>query len=151
MNRPEEITPEQAERLVALLGMMGDLDRDGLAFLVGHMASKNIDLAIEAFGALMATQLPVEDQLVRLPWAALRLVSAPLEVPGCFKGVFDGSGVAVGEVGDNHHVLGEPGRHAERLGELSQDRVAIVEIGPDHQVAIVELTGNEPAVVAPLR
>jgi hypothetical protein len=25
------------------------------------MASKNIDLAIEAFGALMATQLPVED------------------------------------------------------------------------------------------
>jgi hypothetical protein len=61
MNPPEEITPQQAERLVALLGMMGDLDRDGLAFLVGHMASKNTDLAIEAFGALMATQLPVED------------------------------------------------------------------------------------------
>jgi hypothetical protein len=61
MNPPEEITPEHAARLVALLGMMGDLDRDGLAFLVGHMASKNIDPAIEAFGALMATQLPVED------------------------------------------------------------------------------------------
>ena len=62
MNPPEEITPEHAQRLVALLGMMGDLDRDSLAFLVGHMASKNIDLAIEAFGALMATQLPTGDR-----------------------------------------------------------------------------------------
>jgi hypothetical protein len=61
MNPPEEITPEYAERLVALLGMMGELDRDGLAFLVGHMASKNIDLAIEAFGALMGTELSLED------------------------------------------------------------------------------------------
>ena len=56
MNHPEEITPEYAERLVALLGMMGDLGRDSLAFLVGHMARrKNVDLAIEAFGALMGT------------------------------------------------------------------------------------------------
>lgn len=60
MNPPEEITPEHAKRLVALLGMMGDLDRGRLAFLVGHMASKNIDLAIEAFGALMATEVPLE-------------------------------------------------------------------------------------------
>lgn len=60
MNLPKEITPEYAERLVALLAMMGDLDRDGLGFLVGHMASRNIDLAIEAYGALMATELPVE-------------------------------------------------------------------------------------------
>jgi hypothetical protein len=59
MNHPEEITPQDAERLVALLCMMGDLDREGLAFLVGHMASKNVDLAIEAYGALMATDLPV--------------------------------------------------------------------------------------------
>jgi hypothetical protein len=58
MNLPEEITPEYAERLVALLAMMGDLDRDGLGFLVGHMASRNIDLAIEAYGALMVTELP---------------------------------------------------------------------------------------------
>jgi len=57
MNPPQEITPEHAERLVALLGMMGDLNRESLAFLVGHMASKNIDLAIEAFGALMATEV----------------------------------------------------------------------------------------------
>lgn len=58
MNLPEEITPEYAERLIALLSMLGDLDRDGLGFLIGHMASRNIDLAIEAYGALMATQLP---------------------------------------------------------------------------------------------
>lgn len=61
MNHPEEITPEYAERLVALLGMMGDLGRDSLAFLVGHMASKDVDLAIEAFGALMGTELALED------------------------------------------------------------------------------------------
>jgi hypothetical protein len=61
MNHSEEITPEYAERLVAVLGMMGDLGRDSLAFLVGHMASKNIDLAIEAYGALMTTQVPSSD------------------------------------------------------------------------------------------
>lgn len=60
MNPLEEISPEYAERLVALLSMMGDLGRDRLAFLVGHMASKNVDLAIEAFGALMSTELPLE-------------------------------------------------------------------------------------------
>jgi hypothetical protein len=61
MNPSEEITPEYAERLVALLGMMGDLGRDSLAFLVGHMASKNVDLAIEAFGALMGTEVTLEE------------------------------------------------------------------------------------------
>jgi len=61
MNHPEEISPQYAERLVALLGMMGDLGRESLAFLVGHMASKDIDLAIEAFGALMGTELSHED------------------------------------------------------------------------------------------
>jgi hypothetical protein len=61
MNLPEEITPEYAGRLVTLLGMMDDLDHEALGFLVGHMAAKNIDLAIEAYGALMATEVPVED------------------------------------------------------------------------------------------
>jgi hypothetical protein len=60
MNHPEGITPEHAERLVTLLGMMGDLGHEALAFLVGHMASKDIDLAIEAYGALMATELPLD-------------------------------------------------------------------------------------------
>jgi hypothetical protein len=61
MNHPEEITPQQAERLIALLGMMSDLGRESLAFLVGHMASKNIDLAIEAYGALMSSEVPLEE------------------------------------------------------------------------------------------
>lgn len=61
MNPPEEITPEHAERLVTLLGMLSDLNRESLGFLVGHMASRDMDLAIEAYGALMATEVPLED------------------------------------------------------------------------------------------
>lgn len=58
MNHPEDITPEHAEQLLALVGMMSDLGRQSLGFLVGYMASKNIDLAVEAFGALMSAKLP---------------------------------------------------------------------------------------------
>ncbi len=61
MNTPREISPEHAGRLLTLLGMMGDLDRQSLAFLAGHMAAQNIDLAIAAYGALMATELPSAD------------------------------------------------------------------------------------------
>lgn len=61
MNAPQEITPEYAERLVTLCTMISDVDREGMAFLVGHMASRNVDLAIEAYGALMSTALPSED------------------------------------------------------------------------------------------
>jgi hypothetical protein len=61
MNTPQEISPEYAKRLVSLLTMIGDVDREGMAFLVGHMASRNIDLAIEAYGALMTTALPSEN------------------------------------------------------------------------------------------
>jgi hypothetical protein len=61
MNPPGEITPEHAERLVRLLGMLSELGREGLAFMVGHMAAKDIHLAIEAFGALMATEISLED------------------------------------------------------------------------------------------
>ena len=61
MNHPEEITPQHAERLITLLGMMSDLGREGLAFLVGHMASQDVDLAIEAYGALMSSAVPLED------------------------------------------------------------------------------------------
>lgn len=52
--------PAEAEKLVKLLEMMTDLSRGELAFLVGHMASKNLDLAVEAFGVLMTTSLPPE-------------------------------------------------------------------------------------------
>jgi hypothetical protein len=61
MNHPKDISPEYAESLVRLLSMMGDLDRNALGFLVGHMASKNLDLAIDAYGALMATEVPSGD------------------------------------------------------------------------------------------
>ena len=61
MNTPQEISPEYAQRLVSLLTMISDVDREGMAFLVGHMASRNIDLAIEAYGALMTTALPLEN------------------------------------------------------------------------------------------
>ena len=61
MNSPQEISPEYAQRLVSLLAMISDVDREGMAFLVGHMASRNIDLAIEAYGALMTTALPLEN------------------------------------------------------------------------------------------
>ena len=60
MNPSDEITPQHAERLVTLLGMMSDLGRDGLAFVVGHMASRDTDLAIAAYAALMGTDLPLE-------------------------------------------------------------------------------------------
>jgi hypothetical protein len=60
MNPPEEMAPQQAERLVTLLSMMSDLGRDGLAFIVGHMASRDTDLAIAAYAALMSTSLPLE-------------------------------------------------------------------------------------------
>lgn len=58
MNHPEEVTPEYAQQLLAMVGMMNDLGRQSLGFLVGYMASKDIDLAIEAFGVLMSQQLP---------------------------------------------------------------------------------------------
>ena len=61
MNPPQEITPEYAERLVTLCTMISDVDREGMAFLVGHMASRNVDLAIEAYGALMSTALPSDN------------------------------------------------------------------------------------------
>ena len=54
---------QRAERLVTLLDMMSDLEHDPdkldkLGFLVGYMASRDIDLATEAYGALMATEMP---------------------------------------------------------------------------------------------
>ena len=55
--------PAEAERLVKLLEMMSELDRGQLGFMVGHMASQNLDLAVEAFGVLMTTSLPPEASL----------------------------------------------------------------------------------------
>ena len=57
---------------------------------------------------------------------------------------------AAGEVSDNHHVLDVPGRDAEGSGKLPQYRVAVVEVGTDHQMHVVKLAGDQPAVVPPL-
>jgi hypothetical protein len=55
---PGEMDLEQAQRLVTLLTMISDLDRTGMGFIVGHVASRNLDLVIEAYGELMGTELP---------------------------------------------------------------------------------------------
>jgi hypothetical protein len=78
-------------------------------------------------------------------------VSASLELPCRFEGVLDGASVASCDVGDDHHVLDVPGRHAEGSGKLPQYRVAVVEIGADHHMGVVKLARDQPAVVAPLR
>jgi hypothetical protein len=77
-------------------------------------------------------------------------VGTPLKLPRCFEGILDRIRVASSEVSYNHHVLDIPGRDAEGSGELPQYRIAEVEIGPDHQVHMVQLTRDEPAVIPPL-
>jgi hypothetical protein len=76
--------------------------------------------------------------------------SASLMLPRCLERILDGTSVASGEISDDHHVLDVPGRHTEGLGELPQDRGAVVEIGANHQMRAVKLAGDEPAVVPPL-
>lgn len=83
------------------------------------------------------------DELARSAGTALKL-------PRCFEGVFDGTSVADDEVSDDHHVLAIPGRNAKGVRELTQQRVAVVEIGADHQVGVVKLAGDQPAVISPL-
>jgi hypothetical protein len=77
------------------------------------------------------------------PWARRGLAC-------CLECIFDGAGVASGEISDDHHVLEIPGRDAEGLGKLPQHRVAVVEIGADHHMRVVKLARDQPAVVPPL-
>src|SRR5512146_3452292 len=77
--------------------------------------------------------------------------STALQLPCGLERVLDGAGVARCQVGDDHLVLGVPGRHAEGVGKLTYQPVAVVEVGPDDQVTAVDLAGDQPAVVAPLR
>jgi hypothetical protein len=79
-----------------------------------------------------------------------RSVGTPLKLPRCLEGILDRTRVASSEVSYNHHVPDIPGRDAEGSGELPQYRIAEVEIGPDHQVHVVQLTRDEPAVIPPL-
>ena len=77
-------------------------------------------------------------------------VGTSLKPPGRFECVLDGTGVASREVGDNHHVLDEPGGDAEGSRKLPQHGIAVAEIGTDHQVRLIKLARDESAVVAPL-
>jgi hypothetical protein len=77
-------------------------------------------------------------------------VGAPLKLPRCFEGVLDGANVTRSEVGDKHHVLDVPGRNAKGSGKLPHHSVAVAEIGADHHMSVIELAGNQPAVVTPL-
>ena len=77
-------------------------------------------------------------------------VGAPLKVPRRLERILDGTSVAPSEISDDHHVLDVPGRDAEGLGILPQQRVAVVEIGANHQMRVVKLPRYQPAVVPPL-
>ena len=51
--------------------------------------------------------------------------------------ILDRTSVALCEVGDDHHVLDVPGRNAESVRELPQQRFAIVEVGANDQMGLV--------------
>jgi hypothetical protein len=73
---------------------------------------------------------------------------AGLELPGGDDGIFDDFRVAVFEVGDDHHVLGEASWHRERVGERVKQEVSEVERCTDDDVAVVELSGDQASSVS---
>ena len=73
-----------------------------------------------------------------------------LKPPCCLNRILDSTSVASCQIGDDHHVLDVPGRHAERSRKLPQYGVAVVEIGADQHMGVVKLARNQPAVIAPL-
>ena len=75
-----------------------------------------------------------------------RSIGTPLKLPCCFESILDRTSVASCEVSDHHHVLAITDRHTEGFGKLPQDRGAVVEVGSDHHMGVVELAGDEPAV-----
>jgi len=83
--------------------------------------------------------------------SAFSSVGAALKVPCRFERILNCAAIALREVSDDHHVLDVPGWDAEGPGKLPHYRVAIIEIGPDHQMRVVLLSGHQPAVVPPLR
>lgn len=66
-----------------------------------------------------------------------------LELPGGDDRVFDQVRVAVLEVGDDRHVLRETPRYREGLRERVDEEVAEVEIRPDDDVRVVELSRDQ--------
>jgi hypothetical protein len=82
---------------------------------------------------------------------ALSSVGAALELPRSLDGVLNRRGIAVVEIGDDHHVFGETSRDVECLRVLAYERIAVAELGPDHQLPIAELACHQPTAIAPLR
>ena len=82
--------------------------------------------------------------------AAAESVGTALQLPRCFEGILNGTSVTSGQVSDDHHVLDVLGRDAESLRKIPQYRVAVVEISADHQMPVVKLACDQPAVVPPL-
>src|SRR6266516_5782915 len=75
---------------------------------------------------------------------------AGLQLPGADDRVFYDIRIPVLEVGDDHHVFGEAGRHRERLGERLEQEIAKVERRSDDDVAVVELPGDQAPAVPPV-
>lgn len=72
-----------------------------------------------------------------------------LKQPGRLDRVLHGPVICSVEIGDNHHVLGESGRHREDLRMLVKQCVPNVERHPHHHVCRIELAGNQPALELP--
>jgi hypothetical protein len=65
--------------------------------------------------------------------------------------VLDRSGIAACKIGDDHHVFDVPGGDAEGFGRASEESVAVCEVGAYHDVRVVDLPRDQPAVIPPLR
>jgi hypothetical protein len=129
---------------VILLVIFGELP----SFQNAASTFDGLTAGLDATGLSSCHAAPPADQ--RRPLESPGSVSTALQLPCCFEGVLDGTGVASCEVSDDHHVLAVPGRNAEGSGKLPQQPVAVFEIGADHQMGVVKLAGDQPAVVAPL-
>lgn len=72
-----------------------------------------------------------------------------LQLPGPDHCVLYGIGVSLLEIRDHHHVLREPLRHREGLGERVEQQVSKLERCTNDDVAAVELPRHQTAAIPP--
>jgi hypothetical protein len=72
-----------------------------------------------------------------------------LEAPGRSDSVLQRTFVPGSEIGNDHHVLGEPGWHREDGRALVKQHVADLERDPHRHVHRIELAGDQPPPVLP--
>jgi hypothetical protein len=72
-----------------------------------------------------------------------------LKAPRRFDRVLHRAVIPGSEIGDDHHVLGESGRHREDVWVLVKQCVTDAERHPHHHVRPIQLAGNQSAVVLP--